>query len=96
MQIGISSYLRHLQGVTYLRKPRGPAHRAHRGRPPLSVEDGGFGIAAEAAASSLVGDGVQLNAIDEYAQSIIATLKNIDLNSVTPMDALNLLYELRI
>jgi hypothetical protein len=48
-----------------------------------------------ASASPPTGDGVQLNAIDEYAQSIIATLKNIDLNSVTPMDALNLLYELR-
>ncbi len=38
---------------------------------------------------------MQLNAIDEYAQSIIAKLKSIDLNTVTPMDALTLLYELR-
>jgi DNA mismatch repair protein MutS len=40
-------------------------------------------------------DGVQLNAIDEHALSIIARIRTIDINSLTPMDALNLLYELR-
>jgi hypothetical protein len=59
-------------------------------------KDGSFGAAASASSSPSDGnDAVQLNAIDEYAQSIIAKLKSIDLNTVTPMDALTLLYELR-
>jgi len=64
-------------------------------------KDGSFGATASAPPSSSSatqtdgGGAVQLNAIDEYAQSIIAKLKSIDLNAVTPMDALTLLYELR-
>jgi len=40
-------------------------------------------------------ESVQLNAIDEQAASIITRLRTIDINSLTPIDALNLIYELR-
>jgi len=54
-------------------------------------KDGSFDLSI----SSKKADSVQLNAIDEYTQSIITSLKTLDLNSLTPIDALNVLYELR-
>jgi len=55
-------------------------------------KDGGFAAPSSPADRH---EGVQLNAIDEYAQSIITTLKTLDVNTLTPIDALNVLYELR-
>jgi len=40
-------------------------------------------------------DSVQLNIMDDYAASIVTRLKTLDINSLTPIDALNVLYELR-
>jgi DNA mismatch repair protein MutS len=54
-------------------------------------KDGSFAVSS----ASEKTDGVQLNAIDEYMQSVITRLRTLDINSLTPIDALNVLYELR-
>jgi DNA mismatch repair protein MutS len=54
-------------------------------------KDGTFNTSS----SSGPADSVQMNIIDEHAQSIITRLKTLDINSLTPIDALNVLYELR-
>jgi len=51
-------------------------------------KDGGFELPAMA-------EGVQINAIDEMAQSVIDRLRTLDVNSLTPIEALNVLFELR-
>ena len=55
-------------------------------KPVLARKKGGGFEAAE---------GVQLNAIDEQAQSVIDRLRTLDVNSLTPIDALNVVFELR-
>lgn len=40
-------------------------------------------------------DGVQLNLIDAHALEIVTRLKTLDINDLTPLDALNILSELR-
>ncbi|MCL2220206.1 MAG: DNA mismatch repair protein MutS [Chitinispirillia bacterium] len=54
-------------------------------------KDGSFDLTS----SSESADGVQLNIIDEYMQSIVTRLKTLDINALAPIDALNVLYELR-
>jgi DNA mismatch repair protein MutS len=50
-------------------------------------KEGGYGDAPN--------DALQLNAIDEQAASIVDRLKTLDVNSMTPIDAMNVLFELR-
>lgn len=39
--------------------------------------------------------GVQMNVISELSQNVLTKIKTLDINSLTPVDALNVLYELR-
>jgi len=61
-------------------------------KPALAIKKGGAGGAAGAENQT---ESVQMNAIDEQAASIITRLRTLDVNSLTPLDALNIVYELR-
>lgn len=57
-------------------------------KPVLARKNGG-------APSVQDSDGVQLNIIDAHALEIVTRLKTLDVNDLTPLDALNILSELR-
>jgi DNA mismatch repair protein MutS len=60
-------------------------------KPALAQKKGGgFNVPSSGAEES-----VQLNIINQHAQSVIAQLKSLDVNSLTPINALNVLHELR-
>jgi DNA mismatch repair protein MutS len=53
------------------------------------------GAKATALQTDMFGEGVQLNLMDSYNIEIIQQLQNLDLDSLTPLDALNLLAEMK-
>jgi len=61
-------------------------------KPVLALKLGG---ASDGAGAEIQPEHVQLNAIDEQAASIITRLRTLDVNALTPLDALNIIYELR-
>jgi len=53
------------------------------------------GAKAAALQTDMFAEGVQLNLMDSYNIEIIQQLQNLDLDSLTPLDALNLLAEMK-
>ncbi|MDR2577391.1 MAG: hypothetical protein LBC70_01075, partial [Chitinispirillales bacterium] len=62
-------------------------------KPALAQKKGGgFGAAQSPPGAE---ESVQLNVINQHAQSVVAQLRALDVNSLTPINALNVLHELR-